>query len=179
MADEKDLTQVFAALDNMLQSVDISDINAESNPSFITLPDGYYLAEVTSAKLRESSKGEPQVQLILKTIENGITMDGRGKLVEIPRTKNQSYGKYYTFKEDPKTLRQFVADMLKFEEGEDVPILPKEAFTTAATIADALDVLVGMQIYFQMTTSNPGKENESHWGNLVSWKAAKSIGLQV
>ena len=176
MANEKDLTSVFAALDELLAETDISDINSESNPNFTTLPDGYYLSEVTSAKFRESSKGDPQVQLILKTVENGITIDNRGKLVDIPKTVNQSYAKYYTFKDDPKTLRQFVADMLKFEETEGVPILPKEAFTTAATISDALEILVGMRIYLQMTTSNSGKD-ESHWGNLVSWKSAKSIGL--
>lgn len=179
MANEKDLTQVFSALDDLLSKTDISDICADTNVGFSDLPAGYYLCEVTSAELRESKShvGVPQAAFRFKIVEDGIDIDGNGKLKSINKTRGRSLGKYYTFKDD-RAIRQFVADMLKFEAnvpGESV--LPKEAFLRADTIADALDVLVGMRIYVHNDVNENADGTSSSWQNLLSWKMVKSMGL--
>ena len=179
MADEKDLTQVFSGLDQLLSNSDISHISADTNPIFSDLPAGYFLCEVTSAELRESKShaGVPQAAFRFKVVEDGIDINDKGKLVAINKTKGKSLGKYYTFKDD-RTLRQFVSDMLKFEgEVPGEPILPKEAFLRADTIADAIDVLVGARVYIHNDVRENDDGTTSAWQNLLSWKMAKSMGL--
>lgn len=177
MANDQDLKKVFASLDALLTDTDISDITAETNTAFSDLPEGYYLAEVTSAELRQSKTGDfPQVAIRFKIVEDGLRIDEKGKLHNIEKTKGRGAGKYYTFKAE-RDVKQFVADMLKFEgETAGEPLLPKEAFINSETIVDALDVLISMCIYLHITTSEKDGQKTS-WTNLVSWKAAKGMGL--
>lgn len=177
MANEKDLKKVFASLDAMLSNTDISDITADSNVGFSDLPAGYYLVEVKKAELKSSKDGYPQAAFQLKIVEDGLTIDEKGKMHDIEKTKDRMMFKYYTFKEE-RHIKQFVADMLKFEgEVPGEPILPKEAFTNSETIADAVEVLVGSRVYANLTISEKDDGSKNSWINIVSWKAAKGMGL--
>lgn len=85
---------------------------------------------------------------------------------------------YYVLK-DENSIRRFVQDMLKFEgEKEGEPILGKEYFTNAELLEDALEILKGMRIWVQSSTTVNDDESTSTWKNLITWKRAKNIGLE-
>ena len=68
--------------------------------------------------------------------------------------------------------------MLKFEgETAGEPLLGKEYFTNSALIEDALDILVGMRIYCQSSTTVNDDDTTSVWKNLISWKRAAALNL--
>lgn len=183
MANEVDFTKTFSQLNAILNNSDLSDVSAEST-SFQELPDGYYLCEVETSELTESkSSHQPMVKFQFKVVEDGVdaVFDDKQNvtLTTLNKTKNRKIFKYYVLK-DETSVRRFVADMLKFEgstEGE--PILPKEAFTTAETIVDALDVLKGLRIYLQISTTVNDDDTKSTWQSLISWKRAKALELPV
>lgn len=171
---------VFGKLDDILKKVDLNKVTSES-VGFEDLKPGHYLCAVDEATLTVSKNtGNPQVKLTLSVVEDGIAhvMDGNDVLIEtIKGSKGRKVFKYYPLK-DETTVKRFVSDMLKFESEEGEPILPQEAFTTADVLNDALDVLVGMQIYVELTVRGEG-ENKSTWTNLISWKRARDLELPM
>lgn len=176
MANEE-LKSVFNALDALLNETDLSDVTADGN-NFSELPDGYYLCEVEKAELKESkSSHQPMAAFQLKIVEDGVSVDTSGELVKCNKTKNRKIFLYYVLKNE-SAIRRFVTDMLKFEgdvAGE--PILGKEYFTNSALIEDALDILVGMRIYCQSSTTVNDDDTVSVWKNLISWKRAAALNL--
>lgn len=174
MADN--LKSVFDALDNLLATTDITDVTSESS-FFQDLPDGYYLSEVVKTEIKESkSTHNPMIMFQYKIVENGVTIDDKGKLVELKGTAKRNIFKNYVFK-DQDSVKRFVTDMLKFEgdvPGE--PVLEKEAFMNSEVLEDALDVLVGLRLYIHARVSGEG-DNKSTWFDCISWKRASAMGL--
>lgn len=177
----EDNKKLFDAINNVLSKVDLSDVSAESSGSK-DLPEGYYLSEVTSAELRTSkSSGNPMVALTLKTVSDGLANmadeNGNAYLTEIKKTADSFINIYYPLK-DEKSVKRYVADMLKFEGDEEgVPLLPKDAFTTAEVLHDALEILIGQRIYVQVSVSTTDDGSKAVWQNLISWKRAASLEL--
>lgn len=173
----EDMTKIFGALDSVLSNTDLADVTAEST-GFNELPDGYYLSELEKAELKESkSSHQPMVALQFKVVEDGKAVDA-DSFVSIPKTKNRKIFMYYVLK-DEASVKRFVTDMLKFEgdkKGE--PILGKEYFTNSQLLTDALDVLVGMRIYVQSSTTTNDDDTTSVWKNLISWKRAEALELE-
>lgn len=185
MAEEtKVITQELTnAVNNLLSSVNLDDVTAENNQNFEDLPEGYYLCEVVSAKLTVSkSSGEPMVAFKFKTCEQGrnLVVDdstGNTHFEEIKGTENRQFNIYYVLK-DEKSLKRFVGDMLKFEgEVEGEPLLGKEYFTNSELLVDALDILVGMRLYIQISISENKDGTTSRWQNPISWKRAAKLEL--
>ena len=172
------MKQTFATLNELLKQTDISKITAESS-GFDDLPDGYYLTEVMSAVLKQSSTGFPMVALDLKAAEDGHDVNEDGNLIEIPHTKNRHIYLNYVLK-DEASVKRFVNDMLKFEgdtAGE--PLLQKEYFTTSDTINDALDILVGCCIYINVSRYS-GKDGTERISNRpITWKRAAVLELPL
>lgn len=167
---------IFHVLNNLLKNTDLSDVSAEGN-NFPEIPDGYYLCEVEKAQLKETKTShEPMVSIQFKITENGVDFN-EDLFVEIPKTKNRKVFINWVLK-DESGVKRFVTDMLKFEgdvEGE--PVLPKEYFTTAEILEDALDILIGMRIYVNSSTTKNKDGTTSNWKNLISWKRAKFLDL--
>lgn len=177
MANEKDMTSIFKALNDILGQADLSDVTAEST-AFSELPDGYYLTEVEKAELKESKSSHmPMVAFQLNVVEDGLGIDENSKLFDIKKTKGRKVFLYYVLK-DEASVRRFATDMLKFEGSEqDKPILDKEYFMNSQTLVDALDILVGMRIYCQSSTTINKDDTTSNWKNLISWKRARMLEL--
>lgn len=177
MATERDLTKVFDTLDSILGQTDLTDVTAESN-NFAELPDGYYLVEVEKAELKESkSSKQPMVAFQMNVIEDGIGIENDGSFCDLKKTKGRKIFMYYVLKDD-SSVRRFVTDMLKFEgEEKDKPILEKDYFINSQTLIDALDILVGMRIYCQSSTTVNKDDTTSNWKNLISWKRARMLAL--
>lgn len=175
--ENKDLSQVFNSLDKLLENTDLGDVSSESSVSQ-ELPDGYYLCEVEKAELKESkSSKQPMAAFQLKVVEDGTAVDANGDFVTLKKTKNRKVFLYYVLKDDI-SVKRFVSDMLKFEgEEKGVPILGKEYFTNSALLEDALDILVGMCIYVQSSTTVNDDDSTSVWKNLISWKRAEKLEL--
>lgn len=169
------MDELFKKVDSVLTKVDLSKTTAE-NVGFEDLKPGYYFCEVESAKLTESKKTHnPQIALTLKTIANGFDIDENDVHNELKGSKNRKIFKYYPLT-DETTVKRFVSDMLKFESEDGESILPQEAFTTAETLTDALEVIEGMRIYVQLTVSGEG-ESKSNWVSLLSWKRVADLEL--
>lgn len=181
--DNNELKSLFGELDNLLSKTDLSNVTSES-AGFENLPDGYYLCEVTKAELKQSKTSkQPMVAFQLKTVDNGYsaTFDENGEttLNSIDKTKNRTIFLYYVLK-DERSIKRFVTDMLKFEgEKPGEPFLSKEYFTTSEVLTDALDLLVGLRIYVQISTTENDDETSSTWQNLVSWKRASMLELPM
>lgn len=171
---------IFDQINDLLNKIDLNEIDSESNNSYDELPDGYYLSQVEKAQLTESkSSGQPMVSFQFKVEENGYNLNDEGTaLIQLDKTKNRKIFVYYVLK-DEKSIKKFISDMLKFEGDEEGnPLLDKDYFTNADLIQDALDVLIGMNIYIQIST-NEYNGQKSSWKNLISWKRAKSLELPV
>ena len=114
----EDNKKLFDAINNVLSKVDLSDVSAESSVGK-DLPEGYYLSEVTAAELKTSkSSGNPMVAITLKTVSDGLVNmadeNGNAYLAEVKNTTNSYINLYYPLK-DEKSVKRYVADMLKFE----------------------------------------------------------------
>ena len=171
----------FTKLSDLLTQVNwdtVTDVD-----SFEELPEGYYLCEVEKAELKmNKAQTNQQVSFQLKVIEPGIqeVLDAKGysTLHEIPGTQNRKIFKHYPFK-DVTGIKRFVTDMLKFEGDEPgVPILEKEYFMHEETIEDALDILVGLRIYVQVSIRE-SQGTKSTWNDIISWARAKELGLPM
>lgn len=177
-----ELTKVFESINNILNSVKLDDITAESNNLSQELPDGYYLSEVEKAEITISKTSKnPQVALQLKIVENGVSIDvdDTGKIIKnyVEKTQNRKIFLYYPIK-DEISVKRFASDMLKFEgdtSGE--PLLPREAFTSAEFLEESLDLLIGMRIFIQVSTSKNREGKETTWKNPISWKRASALEL--
>lgn len=180
MAEERIID--FDALNELLGKVNLDNVTAESNEKrYEELPDGYYLSELERADLGVSNSGRTQVKLQFKVVEDGIGsyVDENGYLREKTNehTKNRKIFKYYPLVEE-KDVNRFVSDMLKFEDGDGEPLLPKEAFTTAEYLEESLDAIAGSRLYVQATTTTKkGTDEKSTWFNLISWKRATELEL--
>lgn len=183
MADNKDLKNIFNTLDELLGSVDISDVSAEG-AGFSQLKDGYYLCEVKKAELKISKASKlPMAAFQLKVVEDGTTFsfDSKANMTEIKLkgTKGRTIFKYFTLK-DEASIQRFASDMLKFEgdtPGE--PLLTKDYFLNSELIEDALEVLVGMRIYVHNSVTINEDDTTSTWVSFMSWKNAEKTGLKV
>lgn len=170
----------FDKLNSLLESLDLNEIKADDNEGYKSLPDGYYLCELAKAELTTTKQtGEPMVAFQFKTLENGIHLDDSGlNLVENKSTKGKYIYLYYVLK-DEKSLRRFISDALKFEDpSTQTSILTSEYFLNADILPDALDILVGFNIYVQISTSINNGESRV-WQNLVSWKRANMLELPM
>lgn len=169
---------VFNTLNDILKKTNLADVTSESG-SFQELKDGYYLCEVVNAELKESSKNDPMVSFRLKIAEDGLSVSDEGDFETIKNSKGRTVFINYVLKDDT-SVRRFVSDMLKFEgdtEGE--PILGKEYFLSSETLVDALDILTGLCIYVQVSTSEKSDGTKSTWQNLISWKRANALELPL
>ena len=172
---------VFQSIDEILSKVNLNDVTSESNGRE-NIPDGYYMCEVEKAEITVSkSSGTPQVAFRFTILEDGtdVVVEADGSITKnsIAHTKNRKIFMYYPLK-DERSVKRFVSDMLKFEgdtAGE--PLLSKEYFTTSEVLEDALDILCGMRIYVQVSTSTNKEGQEMSWQNLVSWKRVDQLEL--
>ena len=176
MENQEELQLMLGSLDELLGGTNLEDVTSESG-SFSELPEGYYLSEVETAEIKISKTSkQPMVAFQFKIVEDGNKVTESGDLEKIKNSKNKKIFMYYSLK-DEGAVKRFVSDMLKFEgEEENTPILEKEYFTNSALLADALDILIGMRIYIQLSANENG-EPGSMWKNLVSWKRAKALEL--
>lgn len=175
----EDMTNLFNSLNNVLSNTDLTDVTADSN-NFQDLPDGYYLAEVEKAELKESkSTHQPMVAFQFKTVDDGLGISNDGSYIKLTKTKNRKVFIYYVLK-DESFVKRFATDMLKFEgEEKGKPILDKEYFTTAEVLVDALDILIGHRVYIQSSTTENDDGSTSNWKNLISWKRAEALELPL
>lgn len=177
----EDLKDVFANLDGLLSQTNIEDVTEES-AGFNELPDGYYLSEVVKAELKVSKTSkQPMAAFQFKVVEDGKAPAGDEdpSLIDIKKTKGRMIFLYFVLKDD-QSVKRFVSDMLKFEgEEPGQPLLGKEYFTNSELLEDALDVLTGMQIYINVSTSENQNGEPSTWKNLISWARADKLGLPV
>ena len=182
----EDISNVFASINDILSNVELSEVTSESNGMGMEeLPDGYYLSEVEKAEIKSSkSSGLPMVAFQFKVIEDGISadIDSNGNVIKeyIDKTKNRKIFLYYPLKnDDGKSVKRFVSDMLKFEG--DTPgesLLPKEAFVSAEVLNDSLEVLIGMRIFIQVSTSKNKDGQDMVWKNPISWKRVDALELR-
>lgn len=172
---------LFETLNKTLSSVKVEEISAEN--VFEDLPEGYYLVEVETAELTQAkSSGNPMAAFRFNVVENGmgtqVDESGQVELVEI-KSKGRKIFKNYVLSTEAQVTR-FISDMLKFEGDEPgEPLLPREAFTTAEVLEDALGALVGSRIYVQISVSVNDANEKSSWVNLLSWNRAKSLDLPM
>ena len=184
MAKQEEMNNFLSQIDNLLGSVKLDDVSAESNENRQELPDGYYLCEVEKAELTESkSTHMPMAAFTFKIAENGIAADmneaGDITMKELEKTAGKKVWMYYVLK-DEKSIRRFVSDMLKFEgEQRGEPLLGKEYFTNSEILAEALEVLVGARVYIQISTSENKDGSTNKWQNLISWTRVERLGLPV
>ena len=153
---ENNMNELFEQLDKLLNQTDLTDVSSESS-GFTQLPDGYYLCELEKAELKFSkSSGQPMASLQFTVVEDGTTaeMTEQGTVIQetLKRTKGRKIFVHYILNSEQK-IKRFATDMLKFEEKEGESLLPKEAFTTSETLVDALDLLCGMRIYVNVSTT--------------------------
>ena len=179
----EDIKKMHASLNALLATTDLTDVTAESS-GFSELPEGYYLCEVEEAKLTTSkTSGAPMVSLRFKVVEDGHAVEidevGNVNMTDLKKTSNRKIFTHYPFKDD-RSVKRFVTDMLKFEgETPGESLLPKEAFTTAETLEDALGALIGMRIYVQVSVTINDDDSKSVWNNLISWKRASALELPM
>lgn len=171
----------FSELDDLLKTVKLDNVTADG-AGFEDLPDGYYLCQVDSAKLTTSkSSGKPMASFQLTVVEDGYQANfddaGNASLSQNKHTANKKIFKHYVLK-DEKSIRNFVADMLKFEgENPGEPLLEKEVFMESALLEEALGALEGMRIYAQLSTSEKEDGTKSSWTNFISWKRVAALEL--
>ena len=174
------ITEISKTLDSLLSNVDLTGVTSESS-GFTDLPEGYYLCQVDDAKLTTSkSSGNPMVSFTFTVQEDGKQVvtdeDNNATLVKVKSSKGRKIFMHYVLK-DERSIKRFASDMLKFEEEEGKSILSKEYFLNTETLNDALDLLVGMQIFVQITINKNQDGTSSTWQNLISWKRVSVLGL--
>lgn len=172
---EEQLQNIYSSVNKILEDIDTNQVTAESSDSYSQLPDGYYLSEVSKVEMTTSkSSGQPMIAWQFKTVEDGITIDENLMKSLIKNTTKKTIFMYHVLK-DQNSVERFISDALKFE-GDDAgkPFLEKEYFTTAETLHDALDLLVGLRIWLHVDTDN----NNTTWTRFVSWKRATKLELE-
>lgn len=171
-----DMKAMFDELDSILGNTNFDDVTADS-AGFEELQDGYYLCEVEKAELKMSkSSKKPMAALSFKVVADGLTTDANDELVKIKKSSGRKVFLYWSLK-DERTVKRFASDMQKFEESEGQPVLPKEAFMNSETLNDALDIIVGMRVYINVSTTENEDGSKSTWKNLISWKRANALEL--
>lgn len=174
--------QLFKTLGALLGNTKLDDITADST-DFPELPDGYFLCSVEKTELKENKKNKPMVTFTFTTVEDGldVQLDDYGVPFRIVREKTENKKLWVHFViDDESKIRRFVTAMLKFEGDElGVPLLEKECFTSPELLEEALEILVGCQIYVHRSTTLNRDGTESTWNNLVSWKRAAELELPV
>lgn len=178
-ASNDDLATVFKSVNDVLKNTKVNDITAESSEQYGALPDGYYYTELESAELAISKNSQqPQVKWVFKNVEEGIMIDENDNLQRIRNTKNKKQYVYHSLK-DSGTAERFISDALKFEgDTPGQPFLEKEYFTTAETLYDALQLLVGQRLWLHIDTTENKDGSTSTWTRFVSWKRAAKLGLE-
>lgn len=182
MAEEKTAidASLLKSIDEILAKANLDKVTAEGIGNFPELPDGYYLSELSNIELQFSkNSGNPQVKATFKTVEDGYAQNEDGDLIKLEKTKGRMIFKYYPLSvEDETKLQRYVSDMQKFQENtsDDVPALPKEAFTRTDTMMDALEAIKGMRVYINISTTVKD-EQKSTWSSLISWKRARGLEL--
>lgn len=174
----EDLTNIFKKVGEVIKDVNVDNVSSESSEQFVNLPDGYYYAEVESAELTLSSKGDAMVKWVLKNIEDGVNLDENDKFQYIKSTINKKHFVYSSLK-DSNTMQRFISDALKFEG--DTPgesYLEKEYFTTPETLNDALGLLEGRRIWLHVDTTENRQGGTSTWTRFISFKRATLLGLE-
>ena len=175
----------LSALDELLSSVNFDEVNPEYEGSgeFEDLPEGYYLCEVERAEIKlTKSTSQPMVAFMFSVVENGLQLSinerGTSEFIEVPKSKNRKIFINWVLSDENK-VKKFASDMLKFEgDTPGVPILDKEYFITSATLEDAINILIGLQIFVNVTKKeNKTTKEIQTWNNLVSWERAEKIGL--
>lgn len=172
---EEQLQNIFSSVNKILGSIDTNQVTADSSDAYSQLPDGYYLSEVAKVEMTTSkSSGQPMIAWQFKTVEDGVTIDENLNKSLIKNTTKKTIFMYHVLK-DQNSVERFISDALKFE-GDEVgkPFLEKEYFTTAETLHDALDLLIGLRIWLHIDTNN----NNSTWTRFVSWKRATKLELE-
>lgn len=184
-----DLNQISKTLDSLLSQADLSQTTSEGKSK--ELPDGYYLGEVESAELGESSNGNPMVTFKFKVVEDGLksVIDENGNDVLVPAVNTKGNRIYinYTLTNN-MNLGFFVSDMLKFENPDEPgkPLLAdsveeaKLFFTTTEYLLQALEIIsMGSRIFIMLQTKerkdNPDVKDQKK--SLISWKRATTLGL--
>lgn len=180
--DNNNLTAAFNTLDSLLAGLNLDKVTSDGVGKE-DLPDGYYLSELTKANLTTSkSSGNPMIVLDFKVVEDGydVLFDIKNNisLKQIAKTAGRTFTIFYPLSDEQKVKRA-IADLLKFEETEGESLLSKEYFANTELLKEALDVLVGMRIYVQASTSEKSDGQKTVWQNLVSWKRVKALELPV
>lgn len=172
------------SLDELLKRVDLGDVNAESSGR-VELPDGCYKCEVKKGELKISSTNKIMAAFQFQIIQDGIDVIMKEDSEEIekvplPNTKGGYIFKNYIL-EDEKGIKTFVSDMLKFEgEVEGESYLPKEAFTTSATLEASVETLAdaGLHIWIQKSSYTKKDGTVGSWISLVSWERVDTWELE-
>ena len=176
------MSGMFEKLNGLLEGIKLDDVTSEKTGDYPTLPEGYFLAEVKKAELKESkSSGNPMASFTLETVEDGIDVvfeDDDIKYIALPKTKKITTFKHFVLK-DEASIKRFVSDMLKFEDGDGNPYLPKEAFLNGELVEQAIESLEGMRIYIQVTITEKEDNTKSTWINFISWKRSNDLGLPM
>lgn len=171
-------TSLLSSINDVIKDVDLGSVTQDGLGE--DLPEGYFLTEVVKTELKFSkASGKPMACIQLKVVNSGYGYDDKAdEYVALKGCKNKYIFVYYPFK-DGTSFKRFVSDMIKFE-GEEAgePVLPKEAWTTAETMQDSLEVLqdLGSRIWVNRSaTTRDG--NTSVYNHLLSWKKAEQLGL--
>lgn len=167
--------ELLSQLDSLLGNTKLDDVTSDSS-GFDDLKPGYYLGEVEKAELTVSKAGNLMIMARFRIVEDGVDIDDDGNKVKL-KAKNRVIFKYFSLK-DEAAIKRMASDMLKFEDEHGVPLLPKEAFMATETLEDSLDAITGMRIYLHVTESEKNGE-KSTWTNLISWKRAYALELEV
>lgn len=172
---KEQLQNIYSSIDKILESIDTNQVTADSSDAYSQLPDGYYLSEVAKVEMTTSkSSGQPMIAWQFKTVEEGVTIDENLNKSLIKNTTKKTIFMYHVLK-DQNSVERFVSDALKFEGDEaGKSFLEKDYFTTAETLHDALDLLVGLRIWLHVDTDN----NNTTWTRFVSWKRATKLELE-
>lgn len=171
----------LAKLQELLKTIDLTDVTADSTGSNFELEDGYYLCTVNKAVLTTSKSGNVQVAMTLTVVDKGYEEDKEtAKVIEMKKSfKNRKIYKYFPLTDD-KSIKRFATDMLKFEDEPGHPILPKQQFLTIEGIEEALPIIETMNVYVNVSNvrDDDGKITNT-WYNLISWKRASALELPV
>jgi hypothetical protein len=178
-ASNDDLTSVFKSVNDVLKHTKVNDVTADSSEQYGSLPDGYYYVELKEAELMISKNTQqPMVKWVFKNVEEGITINENDELQRLRNTNNKNQYVYHSLK-DSTAAERFISDALKFEgDKPGQPFLEKEYFTTAETLYDALQLLVGQRLWLHVDTTENKDGSTSTWTRFVSWKRATKLGLE-
>ena len=176
------MANLFEKLNGLLNNIELDEVTSEKSGDYPTLPEGYFLVEVKEAELKESKTSKnPMASFKLEVVEDGVDAkfeDDAVTLTALPKTKKIIAFKHFVLK-DEISIKRFVSDMLKFEEEDGTPYLPKEAFTTAEVIEESIQALSGRRIYIQNTIQENDDGTLSNWINFISWQRAKKLELPM